>query len=80
MPNRILGNLTTAAALMMALGFSGTAQAQINVLTVDVSPFGLGGLQTTMGQALQMVDQGGDFNVTEVTPAAPSFPRRSCKP
>ncbi len=74
MRNRILGNLTTAAALMVALGFGGTAQAQINVLTVDVTPlvspgFSSFGPQNTMGMALNAVDLGADFTVTEVTPA-----------
>ena len=55
----------------VAVGLASPAVAvPIDVITVDVSPFGLGGPVTTMGQALQMVDQGGDFNVTEVTPVA----------
>ena len=41
------------------------------MITVDITPFVSPGFpQTTMGQALQAVDQGGDFIVTEVTPAA----------
>jgi len=51
----------------------------LNVLTVDCTPFisppgappgGDFGPQNTMGLALQTVDQGADFNVTEVTPPA----------
>jgi hypothetical protein len=47
----------------------------VNVITVDCTPFvspGFGsfGPTNTMGMALQAVDQGGDFIVTEVTPAA----------
>ena len=49
--------------------------AAISVLTVDctplVSPGGSSfGPQNTIGMALQAVDQGADFNVTEDTPAA----------
>jgi hypothetical protein len=51
------------------------AEAQINVITVDCTPFVSPsptsfGPANTMGMALQAVDLGGDFNVTEVTPAA----------
>jgi hypothetical protein len=51
------------------------AEAQINVITVDCTPFVSPGPTSfgpanTMGMALQAVDLGGDFNVTEVTPAA----------
>ena len=67
------------AAIALSLMFVGRASAghtgTINVLTVDctplVSPGGSSfGPQNTMGQALQAVDMGGDFNVTEETPAA----------
>ncbi|MHC4556069.1 MAG: hypothetical protein ACYS80_02065 [Planctomycetota bacterium] len=51
------------------------AFAQINVITVDINPFVPPGFYSygpgnTMGMALQAVDQGADFNVTEVTPTA----------
>ena len=54
---------------------TGIAQAQINVLTVDSTPLvspgpSSFGLTNTMGMSLQQVDQGADFNVTEVTPGA----------
>lgn len=47
----------------------------INVITVDITPFVSPGDYSfgpgnTMGMALQAVDQGSDFNVTEVTPDA----------
>lgn len=47
----------------------------INVITVDCTPFvspggGSFGPTNTMGMALQTTDLGGDFAVTEVTPAA----------
>lgn len=61
---------TTGA--MIALGLflmPAQAQAQIKVLTVDCVPFDPG-FTNTMGQAIQAVDPGGVFNVTEVTPAA----------
>ena len=50
------------------------AQAQINVLTVDCTPFVSPpntsfGPPNTMGMSVQQVDLGGQFNVTEVTPA-----------
>ena len=62
------------AAILVACTFvvaiaSPAVAVTINVITVDVAPFGLGGPVTTMGQSLQIVDQGSDFNVTEVTPA-----------
>ena len=50
--------------MLPAMGY-----AQISVLTVD-NGVSLFGISTTMGQALQAVDQGGDFNVTEMMPAA----------
>lgn len=59
-----------------ALGLATVAHAQINVLTVDCTPFVSPnaftsfGPDNTMGMALQQVDTGGLFNVTEVTPAA----------
>lgn len=51
------------------------AEAQINVISVDCTPFVSPnvtsfGPDNTMGMSLQMVDQGGEFNVNEVTPAA----------
>ena len=66
----VVGVFAMAVAIGAALVTAAPAKAQVNVITVDVTPFGLGGLQKTMGQALQAVDQGGDFFVTEVTPAA----------
>jgi hypothetical protein len=68
-----------ALSLGICLGLFGTvpaAQAQLNVLTVDNNPLISPGIDffghpfNTMGLALQAVDQGSDFNVTEVTPAA----------
>ena len=61
-------------ALFVAFFVSHSAIAQINVITVDITPFvspsgSSFGPTNTMGMALQAVDQGGDFNVTEVTPA-----------
>lgn len=47
----------------------GPAMGQLNVLTVDCNPFAIA-FDNTMGTALQLVDTGGLFNVTEVTPAA----------
>lgn len=66
---------TLVVVLAVAFAASPDAGAQINVLTVDCTPFvspgpGSFGLTNTMGMALQAVDQGADFNVTEVTPAA----------
>ena len=61
---------------IVLLSMLGSAHAAINVITVDNTPLTSPGLdfngnpQNTMGLALQAVDQGGDFNVTEVTPAA----------
>ena len=66
----ILGVFRLAACLaIVSTTMIGMARAQLNVITVDVSPFGLFLPETTMGQALQNVDQGGEFNVTEVMPA-----------
>ncbi len=60
---------TTVAVIALGLFLMpAKAQAQIEVLTVDCDPFGLGGFTTTMGQAIQAVDPGAVFNVTEVTP------------
>ncbi len=73
---RRVSTITAAAALMVALGFSGIAHAQINVITVDITPLvspgpsATFGPTNTIGMALQAVDQGTDFNVTEMTPAA----------
>ena len=62
------------AFILAGVGANAVA-APINVITVDCTPFvspGIGsfGPFNTMGMALLAVDQGGDFNVTEVTPAA----------
>ncbi|MFC1896278.1 hypothetical protein ACFL0Q_06410 [Thermodesulfobacteriota bacterium] len=72
--------LCLAAMLFLAgvlvLGPSLKAEAQINVVTVDITPLvspgnsSLGTPTNTMGMALQAVDQGGDFVVAELTPAA----------
>ena len=69
-------------AIMLMCGFASLADAQINVITVDITPFvspgpSSFGAQNTMGQALQNVDQGGEFNVTEVTP--PAFAAMTCQ-
>jgi hypothetical protein len=61
--------------LAAAFGSPPSALAQINVITVDCTPFvspgaGSFGPTNTMGMALQVVDQGSDFNVTELTPMA----------
>ena len=66
--------LGMAPALMLVLGLMATiAQAvPISVITID-SAGGAGNpgfLESSMGEALMEVDQGGDFVVTEVTPAA----------
>ena len=67
--------LALATALFFAWGGVREAEAAaINVLTVDCTPLvspGIGafGPTNTMGMALQAVDQGGDFNVIEDTPA-----------
>ena len=64
---------TVALALCI---LASAANAQIDVLTVDCTPFVSPnpatsfGPDNTMGMALQQVDTGGLFNVTEVTPAA----------
>jgi hypothetical protein len=68
-----IGMVACVAALLL---IPGAANAQpINVITVDCTPFvspsgSSFGPTNTMGMALQAVDLGGDFNVTEVTPAA----------
>lgn len=64
-----------ALAVAVALGWAAPGAAAVNVITVDctplVSPGGSSfGPTNTMGMALLAVDQGGDFAVTEVTPAA----------
>lgn len=68
---------TTFVVLLSVLAISpSTAQAQINVLTVDCTPFvspgpsATFGPTNTMGMSVQQVDMGGQFNVTEVTPPA----------
>ena len=66
------------ASLLLAVGAVTTspALAQVNALSVDCTPFVSPNLFTsfgpdnTMGMSLQQVDMGGQFNVTEVTPAA----------
>jgi hypothetical protein len=62
-------------ALILIGAGNNAAAAPINVISVDCTPFvspGIGsfGPFNTMGMALLAVDQGGDFTVTEVTPAA----------
>ena len=64
-----------------------SAHGQINVVTVDCTPFvspggSSFGPQNTMGLALQnpLVDPGELFNVTEVTPAWLSSRRRATRP
>ena len=64
--------LLSAAASVMILLASAT-QAQINVISVDCTPFVSPGFTSmgpsnTMGMSIQQVDMGGQFNVTEVTP------------
>lgn len=60
----------------VVLGLAPPAHGQIDVISVDITPLTSPGIDfngnafTTMGMALQAVDQGGEFNVTEVTPAA----------
>ena len=67
--------LKMAVSLTLLAGCIGTANAQINVVTVDCTPFVSPnaftsfGPDNTMGMSLQQVDQGSDFLVTEVTPA-----------
>ena len=78
---KIARNAVLLVLMVVAAAVGGTLlprvaeAAPIDVLTVDctplVSPGGSSfGAQNTMGMALQAVDQGGDFNVTEDTPAA----------
>lgn len=67
--------LTLLVAVALALAPAPAVGAPINVLTVDCTPLvspGLGsfGPTNTIGMALMAVDLGGDFIVTEVTPAA----------
>ena len=67
--------LTFVASIPFLAMLAGVAQAQINALTVDCTPFVSPnftsfGPDNTMGMSLQQVDLGGNFNVTEVTPAA----------
>ncbi len=64
-----------AAALVVVACLAPAATAQINVVTVDKTPFVSPnntsfGPDNTMGMSLAMVDTGGLFNVTEVTPQA----------
>jgi len=66
---------TLAAAPLLGMMLAASSQAQVNVLSVDCTPFVSPnitsfGPDNTMGMSLVQVDQGGDFNVTEVTPAA----------
>jgi len=65
--------IALAAVAICTVG--GQTQAQINVITVDCTPFVSPnntsfGPDNTMGMSLQQVDLGGQFNVTEVTPPA----------
>jgi hypothetical protein len=68
-------SILLSVVFVFSLLLSGLTNAQINVLTVDVNPWvspGVSSIGTnfnTMGMALAAVDQGSDFNVTEVTPA-----------
>jgi hypothetical protein len=62
-------------ALTAWLAFAASAAAQLNVISVDCTPFVSPGFTSfgpsnTMGMALQQVDTGGLFNVNEVTPAS----------
>lgn len=66
--------VSRVGALALCL-LASVASAQINVITVDVTPMVSPGntsfgMSNTMGMALQQADLGGKFNVTEVTPAA----------
>lgn len=73
---RHIFTVITVTALTLLGGYTtAQAQAQVNVISVDCTPFVSPGPTSfgpsnTMGMSLQMVDQGSDFNVTEVTPAA----------
>lgn len=63
------------ALTVALLGTASVTRAQVNVISVDCTPFVSPnvtsfGPDNTMGMSLQQVDQGTDFNVTEVTPAA----------
>lgn len=66
----------SALAMLVLLAASMPAMSQLNVITVDCTPFVSPGLtafgpSNTMGMSLQQVDPGGVlFNVNEVTPAA----------
>ena len=65
---------TCLLAVPILLAFGSPVQAQVNVITVDCTPFVSPnptsfGPDNTMGMSLQQVDMGGQFNVTEVTPA-----------
>lgn len=70
------GALACGISLGVVLGLAPPVHAQMDVISVDITPLTSPGIDfngnalTTMGMALQAVDQGGDFNVTEVTPAA----------
>lgn len=63
-------------SLLVVCVLRSPVQAQLNVITVDCTPFVSPspntsfGPDNTMGMALRQVDTGGLFNVTEVTPAA----------
>ena len=70
----IIIGLAAALVFVWALGPREAEAATINVLTVDCTPLtspgpGSFGPTNTMGMALQSVDQGADFNITEDTPA-----------
>ena len=68
--------LLAAAPLATALALSAPAHAQLNVISVDCTPFTSPGITSfgfsnTMGMSLQQVDPANTlFNVTEVTPPA----------
>jgi hypothetical protein len=68
--------LLSACSVLMTAGLASSALAQVNVITVDCTPFQSPnpitsfGPDNTIGMSLQAVDMGGDFIVTEVTPAA----------
>lgn len=68
--------LSVCSTLVALTGLASLALAQVNALSVDCTPFtspnpGTSfGPDNTMGMSLQAVDLGGEFIVTEVTPAA----------
>lgn len=75
MNTRVLVRAALCLGAVLILGSGASALAQINVISVDCTPFVSPnntsfGPDNTMGMSLQQVDAGADFNVTEVTPAA----------